>query len=169
MASRRRQATKVSILEKNRSALGKSWRRVGVDPRRTVIVTHERLGHVRREIPSALLHIFGHIHKFSEHDYMGTKYVNVAALDRPISATPRGQLKWSKSDCRNYNAGNYTTIEINATFDITVKCVDLHHDYKNWIPLSNCRFNGIEWIPEEQKWAKPSDPPLLKYEVRRCR
>ena len=159
----------VDALERNRKSLGDLVRREGVDPRRCIVVTHERLGHLRREIQSTLLHVFGHIHQFSDHAFLGTRYVNVAALDRQISARPRRKRKWRDLDCRNYNAGNYAIIEIDSSHDVTVKCVPLRHNYDDWIPLTDHRFNGIDWIPEEQKWTKRSDRPLHKFLVRRTK
>jgi hypothetical protein len=88
-------------------------------------------------------------------------------LDRPVSARPRAREKWEKEDCRNFNAGNYTTIEINSSQAIRIRCVNLPHEYLNWIPLEDRRYNGIGWIPEEAKWTNASDVPILQYEVRR--
>jgi hypothetical protein len=153
------------ILRLNRESVGKAVKAAGVDPRRCVIITHQRLTRLSEEIPGALLHLFGHLHAFSEHNFKTTKYVNVAALDRPISARPHGKKKWGKEDCRNFNAGNYTTIEINSSQAIKIKCVNLTHEYPGWIPLEDRRYNGIEWIPEEVKWTNASDLPMLRYEV----
>lgn len=152
-------------LEHNRRALGAVVRGANIDPRRCIVVNHQRLTHLRRELPLTMLHLFGHVHKFSETDHMGTKYVNVSALDRQISARPRDKKGWSSRDCRNYNAGNYVKIEISSSFEITVNRIHLKHDYENWIPLENGRFNGIEWIPEEKKWTRSSDPALPQYAV----
>jgi len=158
------QAGSVEPLEQNRKELSDLIAKADIDPRRTIVVTHERLGHLRHAVPSALLHLFGHIHKFSEHDFMGTRYVNVAALDRQVSARRRNKENWKISDCRNFNAGNYTIVEINAANDLAVQCVYLRREYKNWIAIDR-RLNGIDWIPEERRWMNRSDPPLLRYEV----
>jgi hypothetical protein len=118
-----------------------------------------------KELPGSLLHLFGHIHQFSDHVFKETKYINVASLDRPISARPRSKRKWSKEDVRNFNAGNYVTLEINSSLEVTARCINLPHEYPNWIPLDDRNFHGIGWIPEEAKWAKPADQPLLQYET----
>jgi hypothetical protein len=152
-------------LELNRQAAKEAVQRAAIDPQSTIVVTHERFGHLQRYVPGALLHIYGHIHQFSERVYKGTKYVNVAALDRQISVRPRGRKRWLSSDCRNLNAGNYSIIEIDRSRQITVSCHHLPHDYADWIILQDRRFNGIDWITEEQKWTNRSDPKLLKYEV----
>jgi hypothetical protein len=124
-----------------------------------VVVTHQRLARLNEEAPGGLLHLFGHLHKFSEHTFKATKYVNVAALGRPVSARPRVKQKWQKQDCRNFNAGNYTTIEIDCSEATTIRCKLLVQDYPDWIPLED-RYNGIEWIPEETQWTNASDRPM---------
>jgi len=159
------QTTENEVLKLNRESISKAVRKAGIDPRKCVVVTHERLTRLSEEIPGVLLHLFGHLHKFSEHTFKATKYVNVAALDRPVSVRPRVKEKWRKEDCRNFNAGNYTTIEINSSQAITIRCLFLAQDYPNWIPLEDRRYNGIEWISEEAKWTNASDPPLRQSEV----
>jgi hypothetical protein len=152
-------------LKLNRQSIGKALKKAQIDPRKCVVITHQRLARLNEEVPGALLHLFGHLHKFSEHSFKATKYVNVAALDRPVSARPRVKEKWRKQDCRNFNAGNYTTIEINSSQAITIRCIFLAHDYPDWIPLQDRRYNGIEWIPEEAQWTNASDSPLRQREV----
>jgi hypothetical protein len=154
-------------LKLNRESIRKAVKKAEIDPRRCVIITHQRLTRLSEELPGALLHLFGHLHTFSEHTFKTTKYVNVAALDRPVSVRPRSKEKWGKGDCRNLNAGNYTTIEIDSSQALKIRCVNLPHEYLNWIPLEDRRYNGIEWIPEEAKWTNASDVPIPRYEVRR--
>jgi len=161
------QSARNEVLKLNRESIRKAVQRAEIDPRRCVIVTHQRLTRLSDEVPGALLHLFGHLHTFSEHTFKATKYVNVAALDRTVSARPRAKEKWEKDDCRNFNAGNYATIEISSSQAIQIRYVNLPHEYLNWIPLEDRRYNGIEWIPEEAKWTSASDVPILQYEVRR--
>jgi hypothetical protein len=148
------------ILKLNRESIAKAVKRAAVDPRRCVVVTHQRVVRLNEALPEALLHVFGHLHAFSEHTFKMTRYVNVAALDRPVSARPRTKQKWEKEDCRNFNAGNYATIEVNSSQAIKISRVNLPHDYPDWIPLEDRRYNGIEWIAEEAKWTRTSDWPL---------
>ena len=159
------QSAKNEVLKLNRESIREAVKKAEIDPRRCVIITHQRLTRLSEEIPGALLHLFGHLHTFSEHTFKTTKYVNVAALDRPVSVRPRTKEKWVKEDCRNFNAGNYTTIEINSSQALKIQCVNLPHEYLNWIPLEDRRYNGIEWIPEEAKWTNASDVPIPRYEV----
>jgi hypothetical protein len=136
-----RKSASNDILRLNKESLGKVVRNAKVDPRKCVIITHQRLARLNEQVPGALLHLFGHLHAFSEHTFKTTKYVNVAALDRPMAVRPRGlekseELEKSQEDdCRVINAGNYTTIEINASQAIKVQCVNLAGDCPNWIPL----------------------------------
>jgi hypothetical protein len=156
-----------AVLKLNRESIRDTIKKAEIDPRRCVIVTHQRLTRLSEEVPGAFLHLFGHLHTFSEHTFKATKYVNVAALDRPVSARPGINEKWGKEDCRNFNAGNYATIEINSSQAVKVQCIYLPHDYRNWIPLEDRRYNGIEWIPEEAKWTNASDVPIVRYDVLR--
>ena len=117
------------ILDLNRQKLKSLISKIGASPERTIVITHERLSRFGEIAPNALLHVFGHIHKFSETDFKGTKFVNVAALDRPISARPRILSEWKPEDCRNFNAGNYTSIEIDRRNRMKIRRVPLVHDY----------------------------------------
>jgi Calcineurin-like phosphoesterase superfamily domain len=159
------QSAENEVVRLNREGIRKALSKAGVDPGKCVVVTHERLARLSEEIPGVLLHLFGHLHKFSERTFKATKYVNVAALDRPVSARPRVKEQWRKQDCRNFNAGNYTTIEINSSQAVTIRCLFLPHDYPNWIPLKDRRYNGIEWVPEEATWTNASDPSLRQREL----
>jgi predicted phosphodiesterase len=155
---------KSETLKLNKENVSKVIRKAEVDPRRCVIITHERFARLSETIPGALLHLYGHIHTFSERTFKSTRCINVAALDRPVSARPRARKKWIKDDCRNFNAGNYAIIEINSLLAINTRCVNFFCEYSNWIPLEDRQYHGIDWIPEEAECTKDSDPPLLRYE-----
>jgi len=161
------QSARDTVLKLNRESIGNAIKNARVDSRKCVVITHQRLTRLSQEVPGALLHLFGHLHAFSEHRFKETQYINVAALDRPVSVRPRAKTKWEKDDCRNLNAGNYVTIEITSSLEIRTQCVILPHEYPNWTPLEDSRYNGIKWIPEEAKWANSSDHPILQYSVSR--
>jgi predicted phosphodiesterase len=161
------QSARREVLKLNRGSIRKAIKKAEIDPRKCVVITHQRLTRLSEEVPGALLHLFGHLHTFSERTFKATKYVNVAALDRPVSVRPRAKEKWGKEDCRNFNAGNYATIEIGSSLEIKTRCMTLPHEYPNWIPLENHRYNGIKWIPEEARWTNASDSPISQYEVSR--
>jgi hypothetical protein len=163
--ARQLQSAGNEALRLNRESLRKAIKKAEIDPRNCVIVTHERLARLSERIPGVLLHLFGHLHTFSDRSFKTTRYVDVAALDRPVSVRPRTGETWRKQDCRNLNAGNYVKIEISSSHEIKTQCVKFVDNYPNWIPLEDRRYNGIEWIPEENRWTNPSDPPLRRSEV----
>jgi Icc-related predicted phosphoesterase len=119
---------KSEVLRLNRESVGKTVREAGIDPRRCVVVTHERLARLSEELPGTLLHLFGHIHQFSDHDFKGTKYIDVAALDRPIPARPFANEKSARGRFDDLGAGNYVTIEISSLLEVTAKCIPLQDE-----------------------------------------
>jgi predicted phosphodiesterase len=151
-------------LQLNRQALRKALARSKVDPRKTIIVTHERLARLSDIAPHALLHVFGHIHGFAETTINDTRFVNVSVLDRQVSARPRDKRRCTEADYRNFNAGNYVKIEIRPD-ELTVESVTLPHDYPRWIPLSDVRYSGIPWIDEEREWSHASDPRITRSSI----
>ena len=150
---------KSSVLELNRVSVRKAIRKAAVDPRKCVVVTHQRLARLSEEIPGALLHLFGHLHRYSDQIYKGTRYIDVATLDRPVPVRPRAKKRWAMEDCRNVNAGNYVTIEISSTQGISAQCVSLRRDYPDWLPLEDSSVLAADWIAEEKSWANPSKIP----------
>lgn len=146
---------KSSILKSNRADILKVIRSASVDPRKCVVITHERLSRLSEEIPGTLLHLFGHIHRYSDKIYKGTRYIDVATLDRPIPVRPRAKKRWTMEDCGNVNAGNYVTIEISSSQRVCAKCVYMRREYPDWLPLEDSRVLARDWIPEEKRWANP--------------
>jgi Icc-related predicted phosphoesterase len=158
---------KNSILRMNRASVQKAIKSASVDPRKCVVVTHERLARLSEEIPGTLLHLFGHIHRYSDRIYKGTRYIDVATLDRPVPVRPRAKKRWTMDDCGNVNAGNYATIEISSSHGISARCVCMRREYSDWLPLEDSRLLAESWIPEEKKWANPSknEQPLASCEI----
>jgi len=148
-------------LELNRETLRKLLKRSGADPRKTIIVTHERLGRLSAIAPHTLLHLFGHLHGFADTTIQDTRFVNVSVLDRQVSARPRGKAQPTQADYRNFNAGNYVKIEI-AREAVTVHNITLPHGYPRWIPLTDARYGGLPWIDEELEWWRATDPRLTR-------
>ena len=89
----RLQEARDEILKRNTESIAHAVKAAGVDTRRCVVVAHQRVPRLNDELPQALLHVFGHLHTFSDRTYKMTRYVDVAALDRPVSARPRGKRK----------------------------------------------------------------------------
>lgn len=153
---------KNSILQLNRESVRKTVKSAAIDPRKCVIVTHERLARLSEEIPGTFLHLYGHVHRYSDQTYKGTRYIDVAALDRPIPVRPRRKKRWLKEDCRNVNAGNYVRIEISSSHGLSAQCVYMRREYPDWLPLEDCRAHATDWIPEEKKMDRSLyDPSLL--------
>jgi Icc-related predicted phosphoesterase len=103
-----RQLAKSEALRLNRQGISNAMRETGTNPQTSIIITHERLSRLSQELPGTLLHIFGHIHKYSDHTFKGTRYIDVAALDRPRP-----------------DVGNYATIEIDSRLEVKAKCIPL--------------------------------------------
>jgi predicted phosphodiesterase len=150
---------KSSILELNRASVRKAIGSASVDPRKCVVVTHERFARLSEQIPGTFLHLFGHIHRYSDQTYKGTRYIDVAALDRRVAVRPRAKQRWATEDCRNVNAGNYVTIEISSSQAISARCVYMRREYPDWLPLEDSRVLATDWIPEEKSWANPPKMP----------
>jgi Calcineurin-like phosphoesterase superfamily domain len=139
-----------AILELNRESVRKAVRGAAINPRKCIIITHERLARLSEYLPGTLLHLYGHIHHYSDQIYRGTRYIDVATLDRLLAVRPRSKKKWTVHDCRNVNAGNYVRIEINSSHEIAAQCVHLQREYPNWIPLDDSRLQATDPIPEEK-------------------
>jgi hypothetical protein len=105
-----RQLAKNEVLRLNRQGISDAMRKAGADPQKSTIITHQRLSRVSQQFPGTLLHIFGHIHKYSDHVFRGTRYINVAALDRS-----------------DPEVGNYATVEIDSSLEVKAKCITLPH------------------------------------------
>jgi Icc-related predicted phosphoesterase len=153
---------KSTILRENRQSVIKAVRNASIDPRKCVVVTHERLARLGEELPGALLHLHGHIHQYSDRVYKGTRYIDVAVLDRPIPVRPRIRGNWTMEDCRNLNGGNYVIIEVTSSEVVSAQCVYMRRNYPGWVPLEDTRFIGRGWITEEKKWARtPETNPRI--------
>jgi Icc-related predicted phosphoesterase len=103
-----RQLANSEVLRLNRQGISDAMRKEGADPQKSTIITHQRLSRLSQEFPGTLLHIFGHIHKYSDHVFRGTRYINVAALDRS-----------------DPDVGNYATVEIDSSLEVKAKCIAL--------------------------------------------
>lgn len=165
LAKTTKRAEHETTLDRNRKRLKEIIYKHGLDPKSTVVITHERLARLNEIQTNVGLHLFGHIHKFATTTFNGTTFVNVAALDRPVSVRPSALTKWKPEDCRNYNAGNYVVIEYGAKNEIKAKCVEIEHNHPQWAPLAGIRYMGIDWIPEEKKWTRKTDPTLPRYDI----
>jgi len=118
------------VLPLNRFAMVKRLGELHIDPARTVIVTHERLGHINEYRSDTFAHLYGHVHGFKHTVWQGTQCINVSVLDKLELLLPKSRLS-RDSDLRYANAGTYTIIEI-AGAGTTVESIQLAVDYTNW-------------------------------------
>jgi predicted phosphodiesterase len=131
-----------------RDGVAKAIREAGVEPRRCVLMAHDRATLLDRELPGLLLHLYGHIHRFDVSQRAATTYVNVSALDRllPVRRKPRGgQLSY-------VNAGNYAVIEVRENGSLTIECRLLARNYGGWEVVPHAarkRPPAGELIPED--------------------
>lgn len=100
--------TNKDILHRNKQALFESiYADNHCDPRRTIIMTHEKLTRLGDYLPTApLLHMYGHIHTFEHKVWQQTHFVNVSALDGEpsVMAKRKGSAQTSP--------GNYCEIAL---------------------------------------------------------
>lgn len=81
------------------------------DPKRTVIVTHDRLYRMHEDVPGVPLYLFGHKHEFSDTDWKGSRYLNVSIL------------------CTSYiECGSYHDIEIDEEMRVTYETFTILED-----------------------------------------
>ena len=121
-----RKLIKNETLRLNRESVAKAVKSAEADPGRCIVITHERFGHLSKLLPGTLLHLFGHIHQFSDKSFKGTRYVDVAALDRPLPPNPANGRNNRMDFFQDVNAGNYVTIEINRCLEIVAKPIPLN-------------------------------------------
>lgn len=112
-------------LRLNRDRVGQAVRKTKADPRTCIVIAHERIPRLNEVVPGAMLHLFGHIHQFSVRDFKGTKYVDVAALDRSGPIRSKGV---SVDAPATIDAGNYAKIEIGWSLEVKVTCMPLRCD-----------------------------------------
>lgn len=72
-------------LFKNREILFEKLRNDNIPDERLIIVTHERMYKIFEEGVCPLLHIYGHVHKYTFNLFKGTYYLNAAAIDNGLS------------------------------------------------------------------------------------
>jgi Calcineurin-like phosphoesterase superfamily domain len=116
---------KSETLRLNRESIGNAVRKAKADPRKCIVIAHERIPLLHEELPGALLHLFGHLHQFSVRDFKGTRCVDVAALDRTSPIRFKGALM---NKPVTPDAGNYAKIEISRSYDVKVTCMPLRYD-----------------------------------------
>lgn len=98
----------------NKRALFDKIKSSGVDPQRVVIVTHERLFKLDKDLPGIHCHLFGHRDEFKYHERNGTHYVNLHGLDHERAFIPASEA-YKAEDQQKKKARTYAVIELDGT------------------------------------------------------
>lgn len=110
------------ILEENRRELALSIERTTDPDEFVIVVTHDRLPRIAQTLPRVDLHIHGHRHKFSDTVFMGTRILNVAAVDLLGSLYSGEAREAADADPNGLGPGNYVTLEIEKNRIANVRC-----------------------------------------------
>lgn len=142
-----RAAASKATLGANRAALADVVRDGPAD--RTIVVTHDRLHRTTEDLPDVPLFLFGHRHGFQDTEFKGSRFINVSALDVPVSVVPVGSGHWGFPDVRNVNEGGYVVImaEPGQPFIVEPKC--FVPDYSDWERLEGDIFPGAPYVEAE--------------------
>jgi predicted phosphodiesterase len=77
---------------------------------RTVVVTHYRLTRTRYYLPGVPLFLFGHNHGFKDTTFLGSRFVNVSALDSKVMVVRQELNRVRHNNYRFINDGSYVVI-----------------------------------------------------------
>jgi predicted phosphodiesterase len=132
--------------KRNRRALAELLYSESVNPRQTVIVTHERLYRTHEDLKGIGLFLFGHRHGFSDTRFRQSRFVNVPALDMPVTVKPLNKIDTKHRDFRNINNGRYVVLEGDRLDDIRVESVKFGPSFVGWERLENEIWHGIPWL-----------------------
>jgi hypothetical protein len=105
----------------------------GVGRSRAVVVTHDRLYRTKEDFPGVQLFLFGHRHGFTDTTFARSRYVNISALDMPVTLRPARNKNWEFDDCRNINMGNYVIMELDTPAECTTTCVRFTAMAEGWV------------------------------------
>jgi Icc-related predicted phosphoesterase len=112
-----RSASGRRTLTRNRDALVNLINRSGIDQRRLIIMTHERLYRLEDDGISPLLHVFGHIHEYKHTKFKGTSYLNAAAIDTSHIEFFDGRQPLPNGYCRVTIANTTISVERRLLYD----------------------------------------------------
>lgn len=133
----------------NRRALIQLLNAAQVDPKRLVLVTHERQYRLHEDMPGCFLHLFGHRHGFKRTSSHNSHFVNVSALDRTLTIYPKGMTpntRTSMNAQRNVDAGSYAIIEVFNSLDIRVESRQLWTDASDEWEIHQYGIYGCPWL-----------------------
>jgi predicted phosphodiesterase len=125
-----------------RAIIAQSIRKAGLEPRRCVLISHDRAAHLEKDLPGLRLHLFGHVHTFDVAERAGTTYVNTSALDRVLAVAGTDGAQ------RYVNAGNYAVITLGRDGEVSVECRLLQRNYTAWRVLG--RHSSLKGPPPDE-------------------
>jgi hypothetical protein len=141
-----RRARKPEIAIANRRALVGAITGSGTDPRRAIVVTHERLARTSEDLAGVPLFLFGHQHGFADTLYKGARFVNVSALDRTGMVQPADKRRTNEDDYCNINMGNFVIIDAGRSLDFGVRCVPFEPKFEKWKLVSMLKSWGSPYV-----------------------
>jgi predicted phosphodiesterase len=137
------------ILYDNRASIICEMKELSEENDMSIVVTHERLTEAWRDLSNVNCFIHGHIHRFSDTSHKGARFLNVAAIDKPISVRPTHKAKWGFNDLRRVNTGNYVTFEVNDGAIQNVQCKRFGWDSDNWTEHRERMVYGASYVGED--------------------
>lgn len=72
------------VLDRNRRLLFDNIKKSEIPEDKLIIVTHERMYKIAEDGVTPLLHVYGHEHEYKFNEFMGTYYLNAAAVDNGL-------------------------------------------------------------------------------------
>ncbi|MFF9550336.1 metallophosphoesterase family protein [Methylobacterium fujisawaense] len=144
-----------SILESNRRELAAVVQELG--PRRTIVVTHERLTHTTEDLYGVPLFLFGHRHGHEDKFWNGSRFVNVSALDQLVIVAPKtddGSPNPRRQSWRTADIGSYVILETDGAGRVGIEPRLLWSMPEGWARL---RMSAI--TPDRPPMLDQPDPP----------
>lgn len=134
------------IEDKNRSQVAAEMQ-MGGNGLFTIVVTHARLYRTQSDMPDADLFIFGHRHTFANTIHRGARFLNVAALDIPVTVVPRGGGRaWGDF---NANAGNFVIFDIRGAGVENIRLHRFGWDRERWQEVPNHLLVGAPYLEDD--------------------
>ena len=128
------------IIKQNRNELSNIVSSAKATDELLVIVTHERLTRTSEDFPIGTLFLFGHLHRFSDTVFHGSRFVNVSALDNSVVFRPKHLDKFEWEDCKVVQAGTYAVITSSKSGEMEIKRMSLNLPNENWVAVRDREY-----------------------------
>ncbi len=151
----------------NRDELACLIKDSGVDPKKLIVVTHDRFFRLAEYFSCPpIINLFGHKHGFKHTVFKDSHYINVSVLDRLSLVIPhcyKADDYWV-DDVKKINSGNYCVIKIDDNGSVNSEKMELSFDCDKWKPAEMNNFDEIDimylkdecdFIPEEEVYNNP--------------